>query len=288
MRRRVLRVLAIAAGLLLGLLAGACALVYLRSELILRQTYPVPHIAIAVPTDSASIDEGRRLAQLMGCSGMCHGRAGRGAVMFDDPAVARLVAPNLAQAAHRYDDATLEALIRHGVRPDGRSLLVMPAESFQALTDADLGRIIAYLRSLPPDTGKALPQPQYHFLGRLGLALGKFHPTTQLVAKSPVPPPSDDPRAEHGRYVARIVCAHCHGTDLHGKDQSKGWAAPPYPTDWYKASEVSSEQFIFWIVSEGTLKQDGTKSGMPAWKQNGVSDQDRWALVTYIKHLTGR
>ena len=226
MRRRVLRVLAIAAGLLVGLLAGACALVYLRSELILRQTYPVPHIAIAVPTDSASIDEGRRLAQLMGCSGMCHGREGRGAVMFDDPAVARLVAPNLPQAAHRYDDATLEALIRHGVRPDGRSLLVMPAESFQALTDADLGRIIAYLRSLPPDTVKALPQPRYHFLGRLGLALGKFHPTTQLVAKSPVPPPSDDPRAEHGRYVARIVCAHCHGTDLHG-DSNPDFTSTP-------------------------------------------------------------
>ncbi|HWI51712.1 MAG TPA: cytochrome c, partial [Symbiobacteriaceae bacterium] len=80
-------------------------------------------------------------------------------------------------------------------------------------------------------------------------------------------------------------CLGCHGQDMRGKDTTKGWAAAPFPTDWYKAAEKQSEQFLFWIISEGTLKEDGTRSGMPAWRQNGVSDEDRWALVTYIKSL---
>jgi len=82
-------------------------------------------------------------------------------------------------------------------------------------------------------------------------------------------------------------CLGCHGQDMRGKDAAAGWANPPYPTNWYKAAETHSDQFIFWVISEGTLKEDGTGSGMPSWRMNGVSDEDRWALVTYIKSLAG-
>lgn len=80
-------------------------------------------------------------------------------------------------------------------------------------------------------------------------------------------------------------CLGCHGQDMRGKDQSKGWAAAPYPTDWHKAAEKQSEAFIYWIISEGTLKENGEKSGMPAWKTMGLTDEERWALTTYIKGL---
>ena len=35
------------------------------------------------------------------------------------------------------------------MRPGGRSLVVMPSEAFVGLTDGDLGRIIAFLKSNP-------------------------------------------------------------------------------------------------------------------------------------------
>ena len=140
--------------------------------------------------------------------------------MFDDPLIARLVAPSLPRAVRRYDDAQLDAIIRHGVRPDGRSVLVMPAESYQAMSDADLGGIIAYLRTLPVTNGTPLPATQPRVLGRVGLALGKFRPVTQMVSSSPLPPPAGTPSAEHGRYLARIVCGHCHGTDLRGSSNA--------------------------------------------------------------------
>jgi len=140
--------------------------------------------------------------------------------MFDDPMIARLVAPNLPRLARAYDNAQLEAIIRHGVRPDGRTVIVMPAESYQAMNDADLGRIVAYLRSLPVEPARSLPATQVHLLGRVGLALGQYRPVARLVAESPVPPVARTPTAEHGRYLARIVCGSCHGTDLRGSSNA--------------------------------------------------------------------
>ena len=69
--------------------------------------------------------------------------------MFDQPMIGRVVAPNLTAAVRKYSDAELAVIIRNGVRPGGRSLVVMPAEAYVLLTDDDLGRIIAFLRSLP-------------------------------------------------------------------------------------------------------------------------------------------
>lgn len=106
--------------------------------------------------------------------------------------------------------------------------------------------------------------------------------------KNPYKPGDPAAMARAEQLIKEKGCLGCHNQDMRGKDPSKGWAAPPFPTDWYKAATAHSEPFLFWIVSEGTLKEDGTKSGMPAWKQNGVSDEDRWALVTFIESLQGK
>jgi cytochrome c553 len=238
--RRLWHGLAIAAGLLTGLILGALAVVYARSELILRQRHTVPHHAVTVPTDAAAIAEGKRLATLVGCSGQCHGRDAHGAVMFDDPLIARVVAPSLPRAVHQYDAAQLDAIIRHGVRPDGRTVIVMPAESYQAMNDADLGRIIAYLRSLPVEQTETLPATRAHLLGRVGFTLGKFRPVTQLVSSSPLPPPAAAQVDERGRYLARIVCGHCHGTDLRGASNPEFTSPPLQAVRGYNLQEFTT------------------------------------------------
>jgi acetylornithine deacetylase/succinyl-diaminopimelate desuccinylase-like protein len=60
-------------------------------------------------------------------------------VFFDQPMLARLVAPNVVRAIKGYSDAELARLLRHGVRPDGRGVAVMPSSTFYHLDDADLG-----------------------------------------------------------------------------------------------------------------------------------------------------
>lgn len=210
--------------MLLALAIAGYALVYALSERILARKYPVPVSSLTIPADAPSIQEGRRLATLHGCLLDCHGRDGAGQVMFDDPKIARVVAPNLTAAMQHYSDSQLAAIIRNGVRPDGRSLVIMPAEAFVALTDVDVARIIALLRSLA-----RLPGPGPHvalgFLGRIGAVAGKFKTAAQRVAESPSPPEATTPEAQLGRYVARTVCGECHGTDLHG-DSNPEFTSP--------------------------------------------------------------
>jgi hypothetical protein len=77
----------------------------------------VPAVSISLPTDLASIDEGRRLAVIRGCFGGCHGKQAEGMVMFDDPVIGRVVAPNLTAAVRQYSDTELATIIRTGLRP---------------------------------------------------------------------------------------------------------------------------------------------------------------------------
>ena len=147
--KRLLRWIGIALGGLVGLGIVAYAVLYVLSERVLRRTYEAPAVSLTIPTDPASIMEGRRLATVRGCFADCHGKQAEGKVMFDQPMIARVVAPNLTAAVHKYSDAELVAIIRNGVRPGGRSLLIMPSDVFVVLTDEDLGRIIAFLKSLP-------------------------------------------------------------------------------------------------------------------------------------------
>jgi hypothetical protein len=119
--KRLLRWFGIALGSLAAFGIIVYAVVYVLSERVLRHTYQVPAVAISIPTDPASITEGRRLATIRGCFGGCHGKQAEGVVMFDEPMIGRVVAPNLTAAARKYSDAELVGVIRNGVQPGGRS-----------------------------------------------------------------------------------------------------------------------------------------------------------------------
>src|SRR5262245_66463656 len=150
--KRLLRWIGIGLGSIATLIIIAYAVIYLRSEQMLKRIYGAPTTAVALPTDPASIAEGERLVTIHGCKS-CHGKQLQGGVLFDDPKIATIIAPNLTAVIRNYDDAHLGVAIRHGLRPDGRSMIVMPAEAFSLLTDEDLGRIVAFLRSLPDAPG---------------------------------------------------------------------------------------------------------------------------------------
>ena len=187
---------------------------YVLSERVLQHTYAIPTVAISIPTDPTSIIEGRRLATVRGCFGGCHGKQAEGTVLFDQPMIGCVVAPNLTAAVRKYSDSELAAIIRNGVRPGGRSLVVMPSEAFVALTDGDVGRIIAFLRS----SSVAGPGPSISLgpIGRVGILMGKFKLASQLIAEATPPPEATNEEGAYGRYLARTTCAECHGTHLRG------------------------------------------------------------------------
>ena len=94
------RILKWAAISLVALVAAAASGIYSLAEYRMRQRFDVPLADIAVSRDSAAVARGAHVAQLRGCTD-CHKARLEGGVFFDDPKVARLVAPNLTQVAAR-------------------------------------------------------------------------------------------------------------------------------------------------------------------------------------------
>lgn len=272
---------AIILGSLIGLILVAYAALYVISERVLHRQYEIPKVSLAVPTDQQSIDEGKRLATIRGCVGGCHGKDAEGQVMFNAPAVARIMAPNLTAAVRNYSDAELVVAIRNGIRPDGRSMLIMPSESFISLTDADVGKIIAYLKSLPPAPG---PDASVALgpLGRLGLASGNFKMVAQLIAETVPPPEASGDEQKMGRYLAQTACAGCHAGSLRGASNPK-FTSP----DLAIVAAYSPEAFTRLLRTGVALGE--RKLGMMSTEARGrlthLNDTEIAALHSYLRAL---
>ena len=122
----------------------------------LDRAYPIDPALIAIPESPAALARGRHLVREVTQCTTCHGDDLSGRPMADDLWLGRLFAPNLTPGEggiHDYSTGDLVRSVRHGVGPDGRPLLVMPAQYLFQLSDADLGAIIAYLRTLPAVDG---------------------------------------------------------------------------------------------------------------------------------------
>ncbi len=115
-----------AGGAVLAFLTAGYA--YVASERVLHRKYEIPLSEIEIPTDSASVAEGARLAEIRGCRG-CHGDAFQGRV-FQDDFKARIVAPDLTRVAAEYSAGELVRAIRQGVRANGEGLWQMPSDAY--------------------------------------------------------------------------------------------------------------------------------------------------------------
>lgn len=220
--RKTLRWLGFAVLGLAGLAIAVVLAIYIAIEQDLGRTFAVEGDGVVVPTDALSIEEGQRQAQLRGCSGGCHGRTTEGLVFVELFDGTRLIAPDLARIAATYSTVELERAIRHGVKPDGTSVIrVMPSEMFAGLSDQHLGMIIAYLRS-QAEGGEVLPESRFGPFARIMGMMFKREIGTLLAAEvidheHPMPiDPADE--AAFGRYLAQTVCTECHGSDLRGAE----------------------------------------------------------------------
>jgi mono/diheme cytochrome c family protein len=214
--KRVLRWLA---GSIAVVLVLAVAGIFGMSEYALRRAHEAPAESVRVVPDSATLARGAHIAVTRGCTG-CHGPDLGGTVFHDEPNVARLVAPNLTAIRNDYSDADFVRLLRHGVRPNGEGVVVMPSSMYRNLSDEDLGAVIAYLRSVPA-VSDSLPPTSVRILGRLGLALGKFQTEPERIAAAnvePMPTPAAGDTVGTGRYIVMSTCAECHGLKLEGDE----------------------------------------------------------------------
>jgi len=279
--KRLLRWIGIAFASLVALAIVACGVVYVLSENALHRTYPRPPVALTAPTDPAAIQEGKRLATMRGCFAGCHGKEAEGAVMFDKPEIARIVAPNLTAAAKKYSDAELAVIIRNGVKPDGQSMLVMPSQTFAGLTDADVGKIIAFLKALREVPGPG-PRIEAGPIGRLGLALGKFKMAAEHVALDVPPPEAASEDGKQGRYLARTICSECHGSNLQGDSN------PSFTSPGMRVMAAYSPEAFRELMRTGTAVGGRTLGVMTTQSRNNLShltDAEIAALYAFLRPL---
>lgn len=114
-----------------------------------------------------------------------------------------------------------------------------------------------------------------------GVAVGGVGPATGTAA--------DQPRGAflRGKDLYERQCAPCHGSDGSGEGPAAVWLYP-------KPRNFGAGLFKIQSTPPGTLPSDEDlyrtiTRGMPGSAMPGfahLTDEDRWALVAYVKHLT--
>jgi mono/diheme cytochrome c family protein len=240
----------VVAGVVLVIAAGSAS-IYFISENRLTQKIDVPVESIGVPTDITSIQRGQHLASAVAACVDCHGPNLAGKVFIDDPALGRIVAPNLTRGrggiGAGFSNADLARAIRHGVDPSGRQLLIMPSDDYNHFSDADLGVIVAYIRSIPGiDT--SLPGNEIRTLGRILFATGQLalQPASNIDHYAPRPrSPAPGVSPEYGAYLAlNAGCPSCHGPGL------SGGKIPQAPPNTVPATNITPAALGAWSEAD--------------------------------------
>ncbi len=214
-RRRIAMRIALA---VVGLLLAALLIFWAASEYIIRRDHRIAPVAIAVPHDAASIAEGARLATLLGCPS-CHGN-GKGAVWTPvDHWYGQVAPPAIARRLADYSDAEVARLIRHGVTRHRATLFVMPTWSERNIADDDLGRIIAWARTLRQAPDDSLAETWWGPKARWQMLSGDLRQSAVAESIAPKARPADT-----GRYFTQALCAECH--DLHADRSHDGETVP--------------------------------------------------------------
>ncbi|MEZ0333420.1 MAG: c-type cytochrome [Gemmatimonadales bacterium] len=193
----------------------------------LSRTYPTHTVDFPIPFPAgeqgaaAALERGKHLVEARYGCGECHGRNFAGGAMVDDPAIGRIMGPNLTggkgSVTAGFRPADWDRIVRHGVNRDGRPAL-MPSVDFRQMSDQELSDIVVFLRSQPP-VDREVPRPTLGPVGKVLLATGKLPLSADLIGPAAGPhvstPPETAPTASFGRHVAS-TCMGCHRDDLGG------------------------------------------------------------------------
>jgi mono/diheme cytochrome c family protein len=279
----------------LVVLAAAAAAIGLKLEERKKQrTVDVSVVPVAYASDTQSLQRGKYLFESRGCA-ECHGAGGTGREFENNHKDVRLAAPDITSggATAKYRPEDWVRTIRHGVKPNGNPVLVMPAEDYNRFTDEDFAAVVSYVRSLPPGKGAAavieLPLP-----ARIMYGFGAIPDAAEKIDHS-LPPARPVPAgitAQHGGYVANM-CKGCHGEHMSGGKIAGG------PPDWPPAANLTPgegsvlarypDATKFLAMLRSGKRPDGSAiSVMPFDTLSKLDDTDARAVYEFLKTLPAR
>jgi cytochrome c553 len=259
--------------------AIAIALLYGFSETVIARRYPLAVAAVPVPNDPASLAEGDRLATLVGCKS-CHGNGKGGAWKPVDPLFGQIAPPPLARTVANYSDADLVRLIRHGVARDGHGVFIMPIRSQRFLSDRDVGRLIAWVRTLRPAPDDSRDRGWFGPVGRALMLAGELAPAVE-----PVRVASADRLADRGRYWTQALCSECHA--LHEARAQPFGTAPALAPMAAGYSAAQFDRLLSTGIGAGG-KKVGFMSTIVEENLHALRPDERAAIHAYLVRETAR
>lgn len=264
--------------------------VYSHSNARFTRVFPTALRPIEAASRSADITEGKRLYISRGCPD-CHGDDLGGRTFINDPAIGVISGTNLTSGSGGIGamrtDAELARAIRNGIGKDNKGLKLMPAEDYQGMTDADVAKLIGYIRSVKP-VDRKLPEITIGPVARILFLTGKFPNLLAAEsidhAKAPAVSIKAEISKEFGAYVA-ATCTGCHGANF------AGGPIPGAPPEWLPAKDIRKEALAGWNEESfiSAMRTGKTPNGnvmrfpMP-WQNLGkLNNTELKALWLYIQ-----
>lgn len=253
------------------------------------------------------VERGRYLVESIAGCGNCHtpkgpggplpGMALAGGWVVDDNKAFRAVAPNItpdpATGIGRWTDQEMVRAIREGMRPDGSVIgPPMPIALYRGMADADVGAIVAYLRTVPAVSNVA-ERSTY----RIPLPAAYGPPVGAVAA-----PPRED-SVRYGAYLAGPIghCIECHTPMGPGgrRDMSKvGAGGAEFSGPWgiSVAANITSGRdhgLGAWTDAEieRAVRQGVSRTGRALYPPMGfayyahISAADMTALIAYLRSI---
>ena len=245
--------------------------------------------------DTARVDHGRYLYNTRGCA-ECHGADGAGKTVVRDGGMT-VVAPNITAGPNgttaHYRVVDWVRTVRHGVKPNGNPVMMMPSDDYSHLSDEDMASLVAFLQQLPPVTGAQavidvpVPVKALYGFGVIRDASEKIDHTLappQIVRASVTP--------AYGAYVA-ATCTGCHGTDL------AGGRVPGGPPAWPPAARLAPgkgsamkryptpDAFIAMLRTGHRPDGSAISPVMPFGSFRQMNETDMRALYAYLRSVQG-
>jgi mono/diheme cytochrome c family protein len=277
---------------LLIVLTGAG--VYLFSGRSLNRTWKVTPAALTIPEDSVALARGRHLVTVRLLCADCHAADLGGEVVIDGMPFGRFVASNLTPGGigAAYSDADWVRAIRHGIRPNGKSLLFMPSDVFSTLGAEDLAAVVAYIKTVPPVT-RALPATELGPVGRMLVATNKAPLVMAQLIDHDAPIPTMPPEGEteeYGRYLVTTGgCLACHGKQLSGGKIAGGPEDPPASNLTPTGIGEWSEADFFHAFREGKRPNGTAINPFMPWQTLGrMTDSELRAIYRYLQTVPAR
>jgi mono/diheme cytochrome c family protein len=261
------------------------------------------------PTRARDLENGRVLFAIGGCVS-CHGSPqsedrvslGGGKPLFTPFGTfyPPNISPDMTDGIGGWSEADFIRALREGTAPDGRPYYpAFPYPSYRGMSADDAADIFAYLKTLPPISGRAPPHDlPFPVSIRQGIGLWKLaFLTSSQITRDPTHPDAWN----RGRFLVESVghCGECHtprtvfGTldrsrALAGAPMLEGKGSAPNLTPDATGLKEWSEDDIASFLKDG-LTPDGDSVGgsMTDVVKNtsALSDSDRAAIAAYLASL---